>query len=396
MMIDLPLALVVERHVRVEVGVRDQPVIGDHRHVLLVGLLDDAGGRLDVDGVKRERIGPVGQRGLGLGLLLLRILRGVRVDHLAARAVALDLGLELGPVVGLVARGLGLGQEQGDRLALGLAAAGAARRLLVAAARGQPDDREKRHRCRDESPESSLHRLPPQWVAVIFESPAGASGSSPSASASSSASCWARTTAGMTASASGTASGTGSRATGARPPRAGGRECSRAGPGASRWTAAIGPWRKSAAEMPSATMRAVSLIFSAASSAAAWRSPRATTNSRSAPARRSASARGSAGSASSAPTSSGSAASSPAANGAGPSAAATAATASSWAVTVLVAGTARSIPASMAIGTSATVASGLAGSLTIATVRAPADRRRSHTVKTWGVALHWLRATNSR
>src|SRR5919197_2827251 len=305
MMIDLPLALVVERHVRVEVGVRDQPVIGDHRHVLLVGLLDDAGGRLDVDGVQREHIGPVGQRGLGLSLLLLWILRGVRVDHLAARAVALDLGLELGPVVGLVARGLGLGQEQGDRLALGLAAAGAARRLLVAAARGQPDDREKRHRCRDESPESSLHRLPPQWVAVIFESPAGASGSSPSASASSSASCWARTTAGMTASASGTASGTGSRATGAprassaaissRTSCAAGPECSKARTGTCRSTAAIGPWRKSAAE---------------------------------------ATAGGAAGGASGPPAASGGGGAPPAANGAGPSAAATAATASSWAVTV--------------------------------------------------------------
>src|SRR4029078_13604488 len=329
--LDLALAHVVERHVRVEVCVRDETVVGDHRHVLLIGLLNDRRGRLDVDGVQREHVGAIGERGFGLRLLLLRILRGIRVDHLAARAVALDLGLERGPVVGLVARGLGLGQEQGDRLALGLPPPGAARLLVVAAACGQPDDREERHRCRDEARESSLHRLPPQWVSVFSESPAGRSGSSPRASASSSASCWARTTAGMTASASGTASPTASRATCAprvsssatssRTSRAAGPECSKASTGTSRSTAAIGPWRKSAVEIPSATIRAVSLILSAASSAAAWRSPRATTNSRSAPASRSPSTRGSARSASSVRPACGSAARSPAENGAGPSAA---------------------------------------------------------------------------
>ena len=118
--------------------------------------------------------------------------------------------------------------------------------------------------------------------------------------------------------------------------------------------------------------RVVSLILSAASSAAAYSSPRAATNSRARvrpplgepvrrlgvvehgarPRRASRRARR-------------------ASKGTGPVAAATAATASIWPVTVFVAGTARSGPTPRASTASAAPPSGLSASLTIATVRAP-------------------------
>ena len=126
--------------------------------------------------------------------------------------------------------------------------------------------------------------------------------------------------------------------------------------------------------MPSARMPVVSLIFSAASSAAATSRPRAATNSRSAgqPTRRE---RGGRLRVRRARRDARRAArrARRASNGTGPSAAATAATASNWPVTVLVAGTARSGPAPSAITTSAALAERAVASLTIATVRAPAS-----------------------
>ena len=47
-------------------------------------------------------------------LLICRVLVGVEVEHLAVGAQGLDLGLEQGPVEGLVPGGLGLGKEEGD------------------------------------------------------------------------------------------------------------------------------------------------------------------------------------------------------------------------------------------------------------------------------------------
>ena len=95
-------------------------------------------GRRGVDRVEHEHLRAVGQRGLGLLLLLGRVLVGVAVDDLAVGAQLLDLGLEERPVLGLVAGGLGLRQEQGDLPASrgggtrGVAARGA---VVVAAAR---------------------------------------------------------------------------------------------------------------------------------------------------------------------------------------------------------------------------------------------------------------------
>ena len=83
-------------------------------------------------------------------------------------------------------------------------------------------------------------------------------------------------------------------------------------------------------------------------------------------------------------------------NGTRPSAAATAATASIWPVTVLVAGTARSGPTPSSSTASAAPPSGLSASFTIATVRAPASRSRLHTVTISGVSPDWLIATTRK
>src|SRR5207302_159872 len=69
-----------------------------------------------VDGVEDEHAGAVGQRRLGLRLLLRRVLVGVAIDDLAAGAELLQPLLEERPVLGLVARGLRLRQEERHHL----------------------------------------------------------------------------------------------------------------------------------------------------------------------------------------------------------------------------------------------------------------------------------------
>ena len=92
-------------------------------------------------------------------------------------------------------------------------------------------------------------------------------------------------------------------------------------------------------------------------------------------------------------TASGSAARSAAATNAESNAAAMAATASIWAVTVLVAGTARSGPASVSRARSHTCVSGLPGSLAMPMTTAPARRMDAAVSTTSGVAPDWLSAT---
>ena len=94
-------------------------------HVLGGGLGDDGAGGLAVDRVEHQHLGAVGEGGLGLAQLLGRVLVGVGVEHLAVGAELLDLGLEQRAVLGLVAGGLGLGQQERDLAALAAAAAAA-------------------------------------------------------------------------------------------------------------------------------------------------------------------------------------------------------------------------------------------------------------------------------
>src|SRR4051812_31304390 len=139
---------VVERHVVADRCAGDEPVVGHDRHAGLLGAVDDADGRLGVDGVEHEHLGAVGDRRLGLLLLAGRILVGVGVVDLAVRAEGLDLGGEQRAVVLLVARGLGLREQEGDLAALAAAAAARGRRgaravaaaavVVVAAAGREP------------------------------------------------------------------------------------------------------------------------------------------------------------------------------------------------------------------------------------------------------------------
>ena len=62
---------VVERHVEGDVGVADQAVVADHRHLLLARGRDDGGGLLGVDGHDDEH-----ERALGEGLASLLLLKG--------------------------------------------------------------------------------------------------------------------------------------------------------------------------------------------------------------------------------------------------------------------------------------------------------------------------------
>ena len=80
-------------------------------------------------------------------------------------------------------------------------------------------------------------------------------------------------------------------------------------------------------------------------------------------------------------------------HGTGPSVSASRAKAASWAVNVLVAGTARSSPAPRGITASAASASGEPGSLVTATPAAPAPRTVCSTSTISGVWPDWLTAT---
>ncbi len=75
------------------------------------------------------------------------------------------------------------------------------------------------------------------------------------------------------------------------------------------------------------------------------------------------------------------------------SAAVTVASTASWVVTVLVAGTARSGPASVDSSRSTAPASGLRGSLLMPSTTAPAARAAWQVVMISGVAPDWLSAT---
>src|SRR5206468_12283328 len=84
---------VVEGDVVADVGVEDQPVVGDHGDVAGLRLGDDGGRRGGVDRVEHQHLGAVGQGGVGLVLLGGGVLVGVGVQQLAVAAQGLDLGL---------------------------------------------------------------------------------------------------------------------------------------------------------------------------------------------------------------------------------------------------------------------------------------------------------------
>jgi hypothetical protein len=106
---------VVVRVVVIDARPEELAVVRDDRDVLRVGPGHDRLGRGGVDRVEHQDLGAVGDGGLGLLLLLRRVLVGVRVDHLAIRAELLDLRLEQGPVLGLVPGVLRLRQQERDR-----------------------------------------------------------------------------------------------------------------------------------------------------------------------------------------------------------------------------------------------------------------------------------------
>src|ERR1019366_5058344 len=149
------------------------------------------------------------------------------------------------------------------------------------------------------------------------------------------------------------------RSTSSRPSLAMGSPPSMWSTGRPAPTVAIGPCSKSAIDIPSAKIRAVSFTFSAVSSAAAYARPRAVTSSRSYPTQASASAAGGPSSDSTADTAPGTAASSVAPARPSPSAPARTSTRAISAVTVLVAGTASSAPASVDSARSLTAARAL-------------------------------------
>ena len=84
--LELADLLVVERDVVVDVGVRDQAVVADHRNLRLLRAGHDRAGRRGVHRVEHEHLRALGDGGLSLLLLLGRVLVGVRVDDLAVRA----------------------------------------------------------------------------------------------------------------------------------------------------------------------------------------------------------------------------------------------------------------------------------------------------------------------
>ena len=88
--------------------------------------LDHAAGARTVDRVEHDDAGALGDGGVDLLGLLGLVLVGVVVDDLAVGAELGDLGLEERLVEGLVAGGLGLGEQQGDDLAVAAAVAGVA------------------------------------------------------------------------------------------------------------------------------------------------------------------------------------------------------------------------------------------------------------------------------
>ncbi len=138
----------VDRDVGVDVGAVDQARVGDDRHALRSGVVGDRGGGSHVDRVDHEHLRAVGDRLLGLLLLLGGVLLGVGVDHLAVGTELSDLVDEARPILVLVARGLRLRQQQCDlrRVAAATTAragAGAATTVVVAAAAGGGAERER-------------------------------------------------------------------------------------------------------------------------------------------------------------------------------------------------------------------------------------------------------------
>ena len=132
--------------VRVVVGdalTGDLPIVGEDRDVLGVGRGDDRPGGGGVHRVQHHHLGAVGQRRLGLLLLLGGVLVRVRVEDLAVRAKLLDLGLEQRAVLRLVPSVLRLGQQQRDLAAAArLAASGVAAARIVVVAAGAQSERE--------------------------------------------------------------------------------------------------------------------------------------------------------------------------------------------------------------------------------------------------------------
>ena len=110
------------------VRVQEQPVVGDDRHALGLGLVGDGGGPGRVHGVENQHPGAVGERRLGLGELTPGVLIGVAVDDRHVRSELLHLALEVRAIGRLVAGGLGLRQEERHLPAEGSLAGGRAGR----------------------------------------------------------------------------------------------------------------------------------------------------------------------------------------------------------------------------------------------------------------------------
>ena len=129
---------------------------------------DHAGGGRAVDRVEHEHRRPSVMAVVDL-LLLGVVLIGVEVVDLAVGAQLLDLRLEERLVEGLVAGGLGLGEQQGDGLAAATVAGVAVARLFAPQAAKAPSDDDSCGRGRRRG-------------GILFTIPPGRSGRRPRAS----------------------------------------------------------------------------------------------------------------------------------------------------------------------------------------------------------------------
>ena len=108
---------VIERDVIVHVGgAGDQAVIRNDRHILSLGCIGDGSGSGRVNRIKNQDLGAVGQGSFSLLLLGRSVLIGIAVDQVVGHIETKggQLGLEIGQVLGLIACGLGLRQQDGD------------------------------------------------------------------------------------------------------------------------------------------------------------------------------------------------------------------------------------------------------------------------------------------
>ena len=149
--LELPHPLVVEGEVEVDVGVQDQPVVGDHRHVRPVRRLDDRRRRGAVVRRHHQHVHPLGEEVLGLGVLHRLVVVGrLHEDAGAELRAALD---EQVPVALPALLAQGVEREADGDLPVGTGAGAG----TVAAARRGEGHGEGRGRQQQDLPAQASH-----------------------------------------------------------------------------------------------------------------------------------------------------------------------------------------------------------------------------------------------